>query len=87
MGAQAALFLVEQGKLLCGECRRFGQGRAMALGHQSLCMMSQVASLAPQEWSAPALSSQARMECGRSLDAFVEHHLGLTWNNGAFRRV
>ena len=82
-----ALFLVEQGKLLCGECRRFVQGRAIPLGSESLHALGQVASRAPDTWSALTLSAAARMECGRSLDAFVEHHLGLTWDNGSFRRI
>jgi len=85
-----ALFLVEQGKFLCGGCRTAGQGaqgRAVALGSQSLFALEKVATLPPGEWSALVPSSKARMECGRCLDAFVEHHLGLTWNNGSFRRV
>ena len=91
--ALEALFLVEEGRFLCGCCRtsgkgrQDGQGQAVALGSQSLFALEKVATLPPQEWSALVPSIAARMECGRCLDAFVEHHLGLTWSNGSFRRV
>jgi len=91
--ASGAVFLVEQGQFLCGGCRtsgkgeQGGRGRAVMLGSQSLAALARMATLPPKEWSALVPSVTARMECGRCLDAFVEHHLGLTWSNGSFRRV
>jgi len=85
--APLSLFLVEQGRLLCGACRPFARGAAVALGCESLRALGLVASLGPDAWSRLALSAGARMECGRCLDAFVEHHLGLTWQSGSFRRI
>lgn len=85
--ASPAGFLVEQGKLHCGSCRQWGRGGNVTLGRESLAVLRAVCSLAPAQWSELPVTPQARMECGRALDMFVEYHLGLTWDHGSFRRI
>lgn len=82
-----AWFLVEQGKLYCGECRHFGKGLTTVLGPESLDVLRAVAELPPGRWAAMRPSGQTRMECSRALDLFVERHVGLTWDHGSFRRI
>ena len=82
-----AQLLVEQGRLHCGVCRQWGKGANVLLGGESLDILRAICSGTPGQWADLPVSSRARMECGRALDLFVEHHLGLTWDHGSFRRI
>ena len=83
----AAQLFVEQGKLHCGGCRHWGHGASVRLGGPALDVLRAVCELSPSQWAGLDVSAQARMECGRALDLFVEYHLGLTWDHGSFRRI
>jgi len=82
-----ARFLVEQGKLLCGDCGRWGKGASVLLGRESLDVLRAVCAGTPGEWADRTVAARERLECGRALDLFVTHHLGLTWDHGSFRRI
>jgi len=82
-----AQLFVEQGKLHCGGCRQWGHGASVRLSSPSLDVLQAVCVLSPRQWAELPVSNQARMECGRALDLFVEYHLGLTWDHGSFRRI
>jgi DNA repair protein RecO (recombination protein O) len=86
-GPLPARLLVEQGKLLCGDCRQWARGPAVLLSRESLTVLRALCSQAPERWADIEMSAQARVECGRALEQFVEHHLGLTWDHGSFRRI
>jgi DNA repair protein RecO (recombination protein O) len=85
--AAGAQFLVEQGRPHCLDCRRWGHGASVFLGSEALSVLRAISRLAPAGWADVPVSGQARMECGRALDLFVEYHLGLTWDHGSFRRI
>ncbi|WP_243367938.1 DNA repair protein RecO [Fundidesulfovibrio soli] len=85
--AQSARLLVEQGRLYCRECAQYGRGAQAHLGRGALAVLRGVAEGTAEQWADMALDAQARMECGRALDLFVEYHLGLTWDHGSFRRI
>lgn len=85
--ADSAQFLVEQGKLHCQACRQWGKGASVALGAEAVETLRRIRSSEPAQWALVRTSGQARMECGRALDMFVEYHLGLTWEHGSFRRI
>ncbi|WP_243364527.1 DNA repair protein RecO [Fundidesulfovibrio terrae] len=82
-----AQLLVEQGRLHCMDCRRWGHGASVHLGREALLVLRAVSVLPPAGWADIPVTGQARMECGRALDLFVEYHLGLTWDHGSFRRI
>jgi len=83
----SAQLLVEQGKLHCGDCRQWTRGANVHLGREALQVLRAVTELAPSGWAGLHVPGQARAECGRALDMFVEYHLGLTWDHGSFRRI
>ncbi|MFZ5425882.1 MAG: DNA repair protein RecO [Thermodesulfobacteriota bacterium] len=83
----SAQLLVEQGKLQCAACRQWIKGANVHLGRESLETLRRICSTPPEDWAAMSVPAQARMECGRAMDMFVEYHLGLTWDHGSFRRI
>jgi len=85
--AGGARFVVEEGRVLCPACRYEGQGTALALGRESLAVLTAVECSPPSEWAQLVPGAQARMECGRALDMLVRYHLGLTWEHGSFTRI
>jgi len=85
--AQGARLLVEQGRLHCPACVQYGRGAQVQLGRGSLQVLRTVAEGTADQWARMPVDAQARMECGRALDLFVEYHLGLTWDHGSFRRI
>ena len=86
-GSLPARLLVEQGKLLCGDCRQWARGSAVLLSGDSLIVLRALCSQEPDRWTDIVMSAHTRMECARALERFVEHHLGLTWDHGSFRRI
>ncbi len=83
----SARLLVEQGKLQCAACRQWIKGASVHLGREALDTLKLICSTPPEKWASMHVPSQARMECGRAMDMFVEYHLGLTWDHGSFRRI
>ncbi|GFK95803.1 DNA repair protein RecO [Fundidesulfovibrio magnetotacticus] len=81
-----SLFLVEQGRLHCSQCRRWGKGAAAILGGEALQALRDLSEHGPARWADMSLPARARGEVARSVDLFVEYHLGLTWDHGSFRR-
>jgi len=85
-GERPAVLLVEQGKFHCAACRQWSRGAAAFMGREALEALRALCVQGPARWASMALSGQARMECARAVDLFVEYHLGLTWDHGSFRR-
>ena len=79
-------FLLDQGGLLCSDCRATGR-YALELAPASLEFLRTVQNSAPFLWNASRLNPAERRQCGRIVDAFVQYHLGITWEEGRFRRV
>jgi DNA repair protein RecO (recombination protein O) len=79
-------FLPDQGGLRCADCRATG-GYAPDLSVASLAFLRTVQNSAPSLWDASRLHPAERRQCGRVVDAFVQYHLGIAWEDGRFRRV
>ncbi|MCL1986110.1 MAG: DNA repair protein RecO [Betaproteobacteria bacterium] len=79
-------FLLDQGGLLCRDCRTTGR-YTLDLALASLVFLRKVQNSAPLLWDAAHLDPAERRQCGRVVDAFVQYHLGITWEEGRFRRV
>jgi len=79
-------FLLDRGGLLCPDCRAAG-AYALDLALASLDFLRTVQNSAPQLWNAACLDPAERRQCGRVIDAFVQYHLGIAWEEGRFRRV
>jgi DNA repair protein RecO (recombination protein O) len=79
-------FLLDQGGLRCPDCRVAGP-YALELALASLVFLRTVQNSAPFLWDASRLNPAERRQCGRVVDAFVQYHLGIAWEEGRFRRV
>ena len=79
-------FLLDRGGLLCPGCRVTG-AYALELALASLDFLRAVQTSEPRLWDASRLDPAERRQCGRVIDAFVQYHLGIAWEEGRFRRV
>ncbi|MDR0239759.1 MAG: DNA repair protein RecO [Deltaproteobacteria bacterium] len=83
---EAWQFLLDRGGLFCPDCRATGR-YALELAAASLEFLRTVQNSAPFLWDASRLHPAERRQCGRVVDAFVQYHLGIAWEEGRFRRV
>jgi len=79
-------FLLDRGGLICLDCRVTGP-YSLDLAFASLVFLRTVQNSAPLLWDVSCLNSNQRRQCGRVVDAFVQYHLGIAWEEGRFRRV
>jgi len=79
-------FLLDQGRLYCPDCRVTGP-YTLELAPASLEFLRSVQNSSPLLWDGSRLNPAEHRQCGRIIDAFVQYHLGITWENGHFRRV
>ncbi len=79
-------FLLDEGLILCPNCGRPGR-YILDISPPALEFLDGVQHTSPEEWTAERLSPAERRQCGRAVDAFVQYHLGISWEDGRFRRV
>lgn len=86
-----ALFVVSDGQICCGACRAresFSRGRyGIELSSSALDLLWQVQQGSPSTWPKIEPEATDRRACARLIDAFVQYHLGLSWENGYFRKT
>nr|WP_254060374.1 DNA repair protein RecO C-terminal domain-containing protein [Halodesulfovibrio sp. MK-HDV] len=80
------VFHVQEGVLTCAACAQ-SQGPRFRLSKESLDALRFVQENSPLRWSELNLSMRARKELSRAIDGFIQYHIGLSWENGMFRRV
>ena len=79
-------FMVREGTLTCPKCPPM-QGTFVDISKETLDALRFVQQNPPLQWSKLALSPQVRREFSRAMDGFIQYHIGLTWENGRFRRL
>ena len=89
LSGRGARFSVLEGRLECHACAAVSQvrGRVLSLSAEALDILGAMRELAPTAWSDIPLGSPAGTECARALEGFIQHHVGLVWENGYFARV
>lgn len=83
---QGGFFSISEGVLLCPDCGRSAH-QTLWVSAPALDVLAEVQATLPETWQLERLDSAQRRECLRLVDAFVQYHLGLTWDRGRFRRV
>ncbi len=90
-GNGQALFLVREGLFYCRNCAERNREEAgIGVQQETLDALAYVQEYPPILWRSGALailSPAGRRECARVVDAFVEHHVGLQWDNSRFVKV
>lgn len=80
-------FSVEEARVLCEECASRSRGGGIVLSAKALDVLRDVQQEYPLSWPASGLSPQDRRQTAQAIDAFVQYHLGFTWERGRFLRV
>ncbi len=82
-----AFLALSGGYLVCADCASGTNGPMFGLGKESLDALSHILEYTPDAWGGITLPPQSRRECSRAVDAFIQYHVGLAWENGRFVRV
>lgn len=85
-GPARGRFMVREGVLYCHDCP-VPSGPSVDVSSETLDALHFVQDNSPLRWSELQLSPSGRRECSRAVDGFIQYHIGLTWENGTFRRL
>lgn len=83
-------FMTDEGRALCETCHKLScasEKYAIQVSGYCLGILAEIQRCEPCRWGEYVLSGSEIATCARLIDAFVEYHLGLAWDNGFFRRV
>ncbi|MBQ7606716.1 MAG: DNA repair protein RecO [Desulfovibrionaceae bacterium] len=88
--SSSALFLLNEGIQVCSSC----QARISSptkyhvfLPASVRIILQSVRFSLPSAWSDEALFSVEKRVCSYAIDGFIQYHLGIVWDKGAFRRI
>lgn len=84
-------FLVEDGQMRCSSCARqsarAGRWHSIGISPAAIGFLSLVQNSLPDAWDAGRLPASVRRDCAVFIDAFIQYHLGLVWENCCFRHT
>ncbi len=81
-------FKLSEGSLICKGCVEDVR-RLFYISKETLVLLQCVQNNSPSDWIFSEdikLSLQQRHECSEIINAFVQYHLGIVWDNGRFYR-
>lgn len=84
--SERALFFLSRGLIECFACVSDGRGGRPLTG-RSLKALDSVLQGTPADWTGSFFPGQEGKQALQVLDQFVQYHMGLTWEAGAFRRI
>lgn len=84
-------FLADEGRVFCAECaggKSFASKKfSIKISRECLDILNAAGKEMPEGWRMEELSGSEAGACARLVDAFIQYHLGLAWENGYFRHV
>jgi DNA repair protein RecO (recombination protein O) len=83
-------FGVEQGQVLCPTCLSAGKpldGLARPVSSGVLRAMEWIRQSRPTDWAKVVMDREVRRQCSQLVELFVAYHLGLSWDNGMYKKV
>ena len=83
-------FGIERGQVACPTCLSGGkplEGLAHPLSSGVLRALDWVQHSRPAQWASVAMDADVRRQCSRLIEMFVAYHLGLSWDNGVYKKV
>ncbi|SHN50300.1 DNA repair protein RecO [Desulfovibrio litoralis] len=86
---ESCYLLASEGQVFCEACASkipVSGGTLSRLSTQSLHFLHLIKTLPLSDWHYFQFDSLTRRELSRSIDAFIEYHVGLRWHNGRFIR-
>jgi len=83
-------FGVEKGQVACPTCLSGGkplEGLARPIATGALRALDWIQHSSPSEWAHVAMDAEVRRQCSQLVELFVAYHLGLSWENGIYKKV
>ncbi|QJB57808.1 DNA repair protein RecO [Pseudodesulfovibrio sp. zrk46] len=83
-------FGVEKGQVACASCLSVGkplQGLARPISTGVLRSLDWIQQSRPSDWAKVAMDAEVRRQTSQLVELFVAYHLGLSWDNGMYKKV
>lgn len=87
---QGYQFGVERGQVACPTCLSGGkplEELARPISAGALRALDWIQHSTPSDWAHVAMDVEVRRQCSRLVELFVAYHLGLSWDNGMYKKV
>jgi len=83
-------FGIERGMIACPTCLSAGKpldGLARPISTGALRALDWIQQSTPSDWATTVMDSEVRRQCSQLVELFVAYHLGLSWDNGMYKKV
>ena len=83
-------FGIEKGQVACPTCLSAGkplEGLARPISTGSLRALDWIQQSRPADWAKVGMDSKVRRQTSQLVELFVAYHLGLSWDNGMYKKV
>lgn len=83
-------FGVEKGQVACPTCLSGGkplEGLARPISTGALRALDWIQHSRPADWAKVSMDTEVRRQCSQLVELFVAFHLGLSWDNGIYKKV
>lgn len=83
-------FGVEKGQVACRTCLSGGKpldGLVRPISTGVLRALDWIQQSQPSDWATVSMDQEVRRQTGQLVELFVAYHLGLSWDNGMYKKV
>jgi len=83
-------FGIERGQVACPTCLSGGkplEGLARPISTGALRALDWIQHSSPSDWAHVTMDAEVRRQCSQLVELFVAYHLGLSWENGMYKKV
>lgn len=83
-------FGIEKGQVACPTCLSSGkplEGLARPISTGVLRALDWIQHSTPADWAHVTMDAEVRRQCSQLVELFVAYHLGLSWDNGMYKKV
>jgi len=83
-------FGIEKGQVACPTCLSGGKpldGLARPISTGTLRALDWIQQSSPADWISVGMDSKVRRQVSQLVELFVAYHLGLSWENGMYKKV
>lgn len=83
-------FGIERGMVACPTCLSIGKpldGLARPISTAVLRALDWIQQSTPSDWATTVMDNEVRRQCNQLVELFVAYHLGLSWDNGMYKKV
>jgi DNA repair protein RecO (recombination protein O) len=84
LDGRGAFFLLREGLMLCPACAAPRSGERFFLNQEDLRRLERIRDLPAEQWGLLCPEGASSRQLARMMDAFIQHHIGIVWENGRF---